>query len=200
MVRGYTYDLRSEELTLWAGTESSQSNAPDARLVRYPTFDSVDGEPRRISAFVYPGVGDGPRPVLIDIHGGPEGQARLRTAEGTLEKRGITVITPNVRGSTGYGRTFTTLDDQYVREDAVRDIGALLDWIAEHPDMDADRVAVTGGSYGGYMVLASLVHYSPRIRCGIDIVGVSNFVSLLENTADYRRDARRAEYGDERIP
>ena len=81
------------------------------------------------------------------------------------------------------GRTFTTLDDQYVREDAVRAIGALLDWIAEHPDMDADRVAVTGGSYGGYMVLASLVHYSPRIRCGIDMVGVSNFVSLLENTA-----------------
>ena len=200
VVRGYTYDLRREKLTLWAGTESAQSNAPDARLVRYPTFDSVDGEPRRISTFVYPGVGDGPRPVLINIHGGPEGQARLRTVEGTLQKDGITLITPNVRGSTGYGRTFTTLDDWYLREDAVRDIGALLDWIGEQPDMDASRVAVTGGSYGGYMVLASLVHYSPRIRCGIDVVGVSNFVTFLENTADYRRDARRAEYGDERIP
>ncbi len=200
VARGYTYDLRSEKLTLWAGTEFSESGAPETRLVRYPTFDSVAGEPRRISAFVYPGMGEGPRPVLINIHGGPEAQARLRTAETTTQKLGITLITPNVRGSTGYGRTFTTLDDHYLREDAVRDIGALLDWIAEQPDMDESRVAVTGGSYGGYMVLASLVHFSPRIRCGIDIVGVSNFVTFLENTADYRRDARRAEYGDERIP
>ena len=200
VVRGYTYNLRSEKLTLWAGTEPSQSSAPDTRLVRYPTFDSVGGEPRRISAFVYPGVGDGPRPVLINIHGGPEGQARLSTSGGTTQESGITVITPNVRGSTGYGRTFTTLDDQYLREDAVRDIGALLDWIGEQSDLDESRVAVTGGSYGGYMVLASLVHFSPRIRCGIDIVGVSNFVTFLENTADYRRDLRRAEYGDERIP
>ena len=200
VVRGYTYDLRSERLTHWAGPEPARSSAPDARLVRYATFDSVDGEPRRISAFVYPGEGDGPRPVAINIHGGPEGQARLRTGPGTMEKYGITTITPNVRGSTGYGRTFTTLDDQYLREDAMRDIGALLDWIGEQPDLDASRVAVMGGSYGGYMVLASLVHFSPRIRCGIDIVGVSNFVTFLENTADYRRDLRRAEYGDERIP
>ena len=200
VTRGYTYDLRSEKLTLWAGTERSQISAPDTHLVRYPTFDSVAGARRLISAFVYPGVGDGPRPVLIDIHGGPEAQARLRTAQSTTQKYGITLITPNVRGSTGYGRTFTTLDDQYLREDAVRDIGALLDWIGEQPDLDESRVAVTGGSYGGYMVLASLVHFSPRIRCGIDIVGVSNFVTFLENTADYRRDLRRAEYGDERIP
>ena len=198
--RGYTYDLRSQELTLWAGRESLERDIPKPRLIRYPTFDSVAGEPRLISAFVYPGVGDGPRPVLISIHGGPEGQARLKTGQGTTEKSGITLITPNVRGSTGYGRTFTKLDDWYLREDAVRDIGALLDWIGEQPDLDASRVAVMGGSYGGYMVLASLVHFSPRIRCGIDIVGVSNFVTFLENTADYRRDLRRAEYGDERIP
>jgi dipeptidyl aminopeptidase/acylaminoacyl peptidase len=200
MTRGYTYDLRSEKLTLWAGSEDTQSSASDTRLVRYPTFDSVDGQPRRISAFVYPGQGDGPRPAVIDIHGGPEAQARLRTSPGVLQKYGITTITPNVRGSTGYGRTFTKLDDHYLREDAVRDIGALLDWIAEQPDLDEDRVAVIGGSYGGYMVLASLVHFSTRIRCGIDVVGVSNFVTFLENTADYRRDHRRAEYGDERIP
>lgn len=200
MTRGYTYDLRSEKLTLWAGTEDAQSTASDTRLVRYPTFDSVDGQPRRISAFVYPGQGDGPRPVVIDIHGGPEAQARLRTSPGALQKYGITTIAPNVRGSTGYGRTFTQLDDHYLRGNAVRDIGALLDWIAEQPDLDEDRVAVVGGSYGGYMVLASLVHFSPRIRCGIDVVGVSDFVTFLENTADYRRDLRRAEYGDERIP
>ncbi|MCZ6825063.1 MAG: prolyl oligopeptidase family serine peptidase, partial [Gemmatimonadetes bacterium] len=172
VIRGYTYDLRSQELTLWAGAESSQNDIPAPRLIHYPTFDSVGGEPRLIPAFVYPGVGDGPRPVLINIHGGPEGQARLKTGQGPTEKSGITLITPNVRGSTGYGRTFTTLDDWYLREDAVRDIGALLDWIGEQPDLDASRVAVIGGSYGGYMVLASLVHYSPRLRCGIDIVGV----------------------------
>jgi dipeptidyl aminopeptidase/acylaminoacyl peptidase len=200
--RGYTYDLRSGELTLWAGGETSASDVdtPAPRLVRYPTFDEVDGEPRRIPAFVYPGVGAWPRPVLIDIHGGPEAQARRRTAPSATQRDGITLITPNVRGSTGYGRTFASLDDQYLREDAVRDIGALLDWIDEQPDLDAGRVAVTGGSYGGYMVLASLVHFSPRLRCGIDIVGVSNFVTFLENTADYRRDNRRAEYGDERDP
>jgi dipeptidyl aminopeptidase/acylaminoacyl peptidase len=92
------------------------------------------------------------------------------------------------------------LDDWTLRENAVRDIGALLDWIAEQPELDQDRVVVTGGSYGGYMVLASLVHYGSRFRCGIDVVGLSNFVTFLENTADYRKDVRRAEYGDERIP
>ncbi|MBT8487437.1 MAG: prolyl oligopeptidase family serine peptidase, partial [Gemmatimonadetes bacterium] len=206
--RAYVHDLGAGTMTRWAGPEAGRAEgsgpahggAETARLVRYPTFDDVDGEPRRISAFVYPGRGDGRRPVVVDIHGGPEAQARLRTGEGALQKAGITVITPNVRGSTGYGKTFASLDDQYLREDAVRDIGALLDWIGEQPDMDPGRVAVTGGSYGGYMVLASLVHYSPRLACGIDIVGVSNFVTFLENTADYRRDLRRAEYGDERIP
>lgn len=200
VVRAYVYDLRTEQLTLWAGVEPASSIASDVRLVRYPTFDSVAGEPRLISAFVYPGAGDGRRPVVIDIHGGPEAQARLRLAPSPMREDGITLITPNVRGSTGYGKTFASLDDQYLREDAVRDIGALLDWIAEQPDLDEHRVAVMGGSYGGYMVLASLVHYSPRIACGIDVVGVSNFVTFLENTADYRRDLRRAEYGDERVP
>jgi dipeptidyl aminopeptidase/acylaminoacyl peptidase len=190
VTRGYVYDLRSGELTLWAGTERSRSRVPATRLVRYATFDSVRGAPRLIPAFVYPGVGDGPRPVVVDIHGGPEAQARLRPGGDPLQRR----------GSTGYGHTYASLDDGYLRENAVRDIGALLDWIAGQPDLDADRVAVIGGSYGGYMVLASLVHFGPRIRCGIDVVGISNFVSFLENTADYRRDLRRAEYGDERIP
>lgn len=199
-VRGYEYDLGTHELTLWAGGEARDRELPEPRLVRYPTFDEVDGAPRLIPAFVYPGVGEGPRPVVINIHGGPEAQARLGVGRGSSQRAGITVITPNVRGSTGYGRTYTRLDDWKLREDAVRDIGALLDWIAEQPDMDQNRVVVTGGSYGGYMVLASLVHYSPRILCGIDIVGVSNFVTFLENTADYRKDIRRAEYGDERIP
>ena len=200
ITRGYVYDLRTEELTHWAGAAASAEPLPETELIRYPTFDEVDGETRMISAFIYPGEGEGPRPVVIDIHGGPEAQARLRTGPHPLLRDGMTVITPNVRGSTGYGRTFASLDDWFLREDAVRDIGSLLDWIAEQPDLDENRVAVIGGSYGGYMVLASLVHYSPRLRCGVDVVGVSNFVTFLENTADYRRDLRRAEYGDERIP
>lgn len=200
IARGYVYDLRSGDLSLWVGSEPSAERTPEARLVRYPTFDEVDGKLRLIPAFVYPGVGNGPRPVVVDIHGGPEAQARLRAAPHPLQREGITVIAPNVRGSTGYGRTFASLDDVFLREDAVRDIGALLDWVGDQPDLDADRVAVIGGSYGGYMVLASLVHYGPRLACGVDVVGVSNFVTFLENTADYRRDLRRAEYGDERIP
>ena len=198
--RGYQYDLETERLTLWAGSPGGESRVPSGELVRYPTFDEVDGHPREISAFVYPGVGSGPRPVLIDIHGGPEAQARLSTRYLRTQRAGITVITPNVRGSTGYGKSFTRLDDGYLREDAVKDIGALLDWIATRPELDQSRIGVTGGSYGGYMVLASLVHFGDRIRCGVDVVGVSNFVTFLENTAAYRRDLRRAEYGDERDP
>ena len=196
----YTYDLSTQQWSFWAGDGDASPEAAEARLVRYPTFDEADGTRREISAFVYPGAGSGPRPVLIDIHGGPEAQARLTYGHISRQRAGLTVIAPNVRGSTGYGKSFTKLDDGYLREDAVRDIGALLDWIAAQPDMDADRIGVTGGSYGGYMSLASLVHYPDRIRCGVDVVGVSNFVTFLENTAPYRRDLRRAEYGDERDP
>ena len=198
--RGYVYDLETEELTLWVGPEPESTSVPDPRLVRYPTFDSVNGKPRQISAFVYPGVGEGPRPVLISIHGGPESQSRLSTGQSIVQEEGITLITPNVRGSTGYGKTFTSLDNGFLRENSVKDIGALLDWVQRQPDMDGERIMVTGGSYGGYMVLASLVHFGGRIRCGVDIVGISNFVTFLENTADYRRDLRRPEYGDERDP
>lgn len=200
VARGYVYDLDSGLLTLWTGPRPTATDIPEPRLIRYPSFDQVDGRPRMISAFVYPGVGQGPRPVVVDIHGGPEAQARMSHGYVSVQRRGITLITPNVRGSTGYGKTFTGLDDTYRREDSVKDIGALLDWIGEQPDLDASRVAVKGGSYGGYMVLASLVHFGKRIRCGVDVVGVSNFVTFLENTAEYRRDLRRAEYGDERDP
>jgi dipeptidyl aminopeptidase/acylaminoacyl peptidase len=117
-----------------------------------------------------------------------------------LDKLGVAVIQPNVRGSRGYGKTYVGLDNGFKREDSVKDIGALLDWIETQPDLDASRVAVFGGSYGGYMVLASAVHYSDRLKAAVDIVGISNFVTFLENTQDYRRDLRRVEYGDERDP
>ena len=198
--RVYAYDLDRGDLNLWAGVTPREADVPEPLPIRYVTFDEVDGEPRRIPATVYPGAGPGPHPVLISIHGGPEAQAKVTTRWRSTQKRGVTVITPNVRGSTGYGRSYERLDNGRLRENAVRDIGALLDWVAMQPDLDPGRVAVAGGSYGGYMVLASLVHYSDRLACGIDRVGVSNFVTFLENTADWRRDLRRAEYGDERDP
>ena len=172
-------------------------------LVHYPTFDRVEGKRRQIPAWVYRPGGDGPAPVVISIHGGPEGQARpyfSSVYQMWLEKLGVAVVVPNVRGSAGYGKSYLGLDNGMQREDAVRDIGALLDWIAAEPGLDESRVAVYGGSYGGYMVLASAVHYSDRLRAAVDIVGISNFVTFLENTQSYRRDLRRAEYGDERDP
>src|SRR5687767_15939461 len=108
------------------------------------------------------------------------------------------MIFPNVRGSSGFGKTFLTLDNGFKREDSVKDIGALLDWIATRPDLDVDRIMVTGGSYGGFMTLSVATEYSDRIRCALDVVGMSHLATFLENTESYRRDLRRAEYGDER--
>ena len=183
------------------GLDTSTFREPE--LIEFPTFDEVDGSPRQIPAWLYKPAGDGPFPVVISIHGGPEGQSRpffSSTYQLWLEKLGVAVLLPNVRGSTGYGKTYVTLDNGFRREDSVKDIGALLDWIETQPDLDQDRVAVFGGSYGGYMVLASAVHFSDRLRAAVDIVGISSFVTFLENTEDYRRDLRRVEYGDERDP
>ncbi len=194
------------ELVRWThsevgGLDTGTFSVPE--LVHFPTFDEVDGEPRQIPAFVYKPKGPGPHPVIISIHGGPEGQYRpsfSSTYQTWIAELGAAIIAPNVRGSSGYGREYVMLDNGMKREDSVKDIGALLDWIATQPDLDASRVAVYGGSYGGYMVLASMVHYSDRLKAGVEIVGISNFVTFLENTQDYRRDLRRVEYGDEREP
>jgi dipeptidyl aminopeptidase/acylaminoacyl peptidase len=172
-------------------------------LVRYPTFDQVDGRPRQIPAWLYKPAGTGPHPVLVSIHGGPEGQSQpifSINVQQWVAELGYAVVLPNVRGSSGYGKSYVALDNGRKREDAVRDIGALLDWIAAQPDLDAKRIVVIGGSYGGYMSLATMTHYNDRLRGGIDVVGISNFVTFLESTAEYRRDLRRPEYGDERDP
>lgn len=175
----------------------------EPELVHYPTFDSASGGPAKIPAWLYKPAGEGPHPVIIVIHGGPEGQSRPSFSsinQMWLDKLGAAIIRPNVRGSSGYGKHYMSLDNGFKREDSVRDIGALLDWIASRPDLDKNRVAVYGGSYGGYMVLASAVHFSDRLKAAVDVVGISNFVTFLENTQGYRRDLRRAEYGDEREP
>jgi len=174
-----------------------------AERVRYPTFDRERGKFREIPAFVVRPRTPGPHPVLIDIHGGPESQAIPSFNPFTqflVREMGFVVITPNVRGSTGYGKTFMNLDNGEDREDSVKDIGALLVWIGAQQDLDAKKVFVSGGSYGGYMALATMVNFGDRLRGGIDVVGISSFVTFLEKTSAYRRDLRRAEYGDERLP
>jgi len=145
----------------------------------------------------------GKRPVMIDIHGGPEGQFRpefLGRDNYYINELGIAIIYTNVRGSSGYGKTFLKLDDGFLREGSYKDINSLLDWIQAQPDLDASRVVVTGGSYGGFMTLAVATNYDSRVRCSVDIVGPSNLVTFLEHTSGYRQDLRRVEYGDERDP
>jgi len=187
----------------WTNSELgliNPSTLSEPQLVRYPSFDG-----RQIPAFVYrPANATGRKlPVVIDIHGGPEGQVRPGfnpNVQYITSQTGAVVIQPNVRGSSGYGKLYMTLDNGVKREDSVRDIGALIDWIGEQPDLDSNRIVVRGGSYGGYMVLASLTHYSDRLAGGMEAFGISDFLSFLENTGAYRRDLRRPEYGDERVP
>ncbi|MCF8206777.1 MAG: prolyl oligopeptidase family serine peptidase [Methylotenera sp.] len=176
------------------------SGFSEQQIIRWQSFDglSISGLMTRP-----PKKFTGKRPVLISIHGGPESQATvgfLGRSAYFVQELGMALIQPNVRGSSGYGKSFLAMDNGFKREDSVKDIGALLDWIATQPDLDASRVLVTGGSYGGYMTLAVSTNYADRIAASIDVVGISHFVTFLNNTESYRRDLRRVEYGDERDP
>jgi dipeptidyl aminopeptidase/acylaminoacyl peptidase len=205
----YVIDLAEGSLTRWTRSETGGLDperfvAP--ALVRYPSFDKVGGKARTIPAFYFrPAELPAGRklPVVIRIHGGPESQALASfnaSVQAWVDELGIAVLVPNVRGSSGYGKSYLALDNGARREDSVRDIGALLDWIAKQPELDARRVGVYGGSYGGYMSLAALTHYSQRLRAGVEMFGISHFGTFLASTESYRRDLRRAEYGDERDP
>jgi dipeptidyl aminopeptidase/acylaminoacyl peptidase len=200
----YSFDVKSGRLERWTESETGglvTANFREPELIRLKSFDGL-----AVSGFLYrpdPQKFPGRRPVIVNIHGGPEAQSRpIFQARNNyyLNELGIAIFYPNVRGSDGYGKTFLTLDNGFKREDSVRDIAAFLDFIAADPQMDAQRIAVMGGSYGGYMTLACLMHYGDRLRCGVDVVGISNFITFLKNTQDYRRDLRRVEYGDERDP
>jgi dipeptidyl aminopeptidase/acylaminoacyl peptidase len=198
----YSLDVVTGKVERWTTSESAVNTAdfPEAELVHWKSFDG-----KMISGFLYrpPAKFTGKRPVLVDIHGGPEGQSHpgfLGRLNYFLNEKGIAVIFPKVRGSTGYGKTFSLLDNGFLREDTYKDINALFDWIATRADLDPERVAVMGGSYGGHMTLAVSTFYSDRLRCSIDVVGISNLVTFLEHTEAYRRDLRRVEYGDERDP
>ena len=197
----FEWNTETNKLTRWTESELGGmdiSGIEPPELIKWKSFDG-----REISGFLYKANKKftGKRPVIINIHGGPEGQSRpvfIGRNNYYLNELGVSMIYPNVRGSTGYGKTFTDLDNGMKREESVQDIGALIDWIATQPNLDASRIMITGGSYGGYMTLACAFHYNDKIRCSLDIVGISNFNTFLKNTESYRRDLRRVEYGDER--
>ena len=200
----YSVDVETPKLDRWTYSETGgipPENFVEPKLVKWKSFDDQE-----ISGWLYrPKIkpASGKYPVVINIHGGPEGQSRpgfLGRTNYWINELGAVVIYPNVRGSTGYGKTFSQLDNGFLRENTYKDIGALLDWIGQQPDLDAKRVMVTGGSYGGHMTLAVATRYSDRISCSVDVVGISNLVTFLEHTESYRRDLRRVEYGDERDP
>ncbi len=199
----YSLDVTTNQLSRWTRSETGGLNTDNfslPELVKWKSFDD-----RMISGFLYLPARHftGRRPVVISIHGGPESQARpifQRRNNYYLNELGLAMIHPNVRGSAGYGKTFLQLDNGFKREDSYKDINALLDWIATEPTLDASRVMVMGGSYGGFMTLAVATNYNDRIRCSLDVVGISSFVTFLERTESYRRDLRRVEYGDERDP
>ncbi len=200
----YSMNIVAPKVTRWTNGSSANLNPlefVEPRLVQWKSFDGL-----KISGFVYqPDAKNfqGKRPVIINIHGGPEGQARpgfIARNNYMVNELGIAIIYPNVRGSSGFGKTFLAMDNGNKREDSVKDIGALFEWIKDQPDLDPSKVLVTGSSYGGYMALAVSTHYADRIAGTIDVVGISNFVTFLANTESYRRDLRRVEYGDERDP
>ncbi|SEJ67040.1 Dipeptidyl aminopeptidase/acylaminoacyl peptidase [Sphingomonas sp. OV641] len=200
----WSWDVTGGALTRWTSSELGDldpATLAEPELIRFKSFDGLS-----VPAFVYrpKGVAPGTRtPVIIDIHGGPESQTRPIWNYGAQYFADVlkaTVILPNVRGSDGYGKRYLNLDNAEKREDSVKDIGALLDWIGQQPTLDAKRVAVYGQSYGGYMSLAVMTHYSDRLVGGVERYGISNWITFLERTEAYRRDNRRAEYGDERDP
>lgn len=199
----FVWNSETDRVGRWTESELGGITADslvEPELVRWTSFDGVE-----LSGFLYPAVPRfaGRRPVIVSIHGGPESQSRpgfQGRANFFMNELGVALLQPNIRGSTGYGKSFVALDDALRREDAVRDVGALLDWIATRPDLDPERVMVTGASYGGFMTLACAIAFDSRIRCALDVVGISDFRTFLRNTEGYRRDLRRVEYGDERVP
>jgi dipeptidyl aminopeptidase/acylaminoacyl peptidase len=202
----YVLDIGTNRLEAWT---SSEAGAVDLlkfvtpRLTQFPTFDRVDGRVRQVPVYVYEPTTPGPHPVLITLHDGPESQFRPGFdpwLQYVVNELGFAVVAPNVRGSSGYGKSYSALDNGMLREDVVKDIGALLVWLGLQNTYDAKHVVVSGGSYGGYLTLATLINFSERLRGGVDLAGIADLPSYLAHEAPYRQNQRRAEYGDERDP
>ncbi len=201
----FSVDPKTLAVTRWTESETGGLDVTkniEPELVKVKSFDGLE-----VSGFLYrpdPKKFPGKRPLIMSVHGGPEGQSRpgfMGRSNYMLNEMGIALFYPNVRGSTGYGKTFVSLDNgPFKREDSVEDMGAFLDALAKDKTLDAARFGLTGGSYGGYMCYAAATHYADKLRANLCVVAISNFVTFLENTQDYRRDLRRVEYGDERVP
>ncbi|HEX7289049.1 MAG TPA: prolyl oligopeptidase family serine peptidase [Candidatus Angelobacter sp.] len=200
----YSLNVNTGKIERWTFSETGGLNTAsfaEPQLIKWKTFDG-----KTISGFLYSPDAKkfpGKRPVIVNIHGGPEGQFRpgfLGRNNYFINELGVALIFPNVRGSTGYGKTFLKLDNGMNRDHTHKDIGELLDWIKQNPSLDGSKIMITGGSYGGYMTYAVSYEYSDKICCSLAIVGITNLVTLLEHTEAYRRDLRRVEYGDERDP
>jgi dipeptidyl aminopeptidase/acylaminoacyl peptidase len=190
-------DVTSGDCERW--TRASTAGIPrdsfvTPELVHYPTFDD-----RTIPAYfsLPDDTGENDTPVIVDVHGGPESQRRPSFSPLTqyFLANGYAVFEPNVRGSTGYGKAYSHLDDVERRMDAVADIDAGVDWLTDHPAVDPERIVALGASYGGFVVLAAMTTYPDRWAAGVDIVGIASFVTFLENTGEWRRALREAEYG-----
>jgi dipeptidyl aminopeptidase/acylaminoacyl peptidase len=202
----YVLELAGNRVEAWTHSEPGPVDtgkfvAP--RLMQFPTFDRQDGKTRQLPVYVYEPVSPGPHPVLILLHGGPEAQFRPTFdpwIQYLTNEMGYAVVAPNIRGSSGYGKTFLALDNGTLRDDVVKDLGALIVWVDLQGTFDAKHVAVAGASYGGYLALAALVNYGDRLTGGVDFAGINDFISYLTHTAPYRQNQRRAEFGDERDP
>jgi dipeptidyl aminopeptidase/acylaminoacyl peptidase len=200
----YVLEVAANHLESWTHSEAGAVDLAKfvmPRLARYPTFDRTDGAERQIPVYIYEPSTPGPHPVLITLHGGPESQFRPGFdpwIEYVVNELGFAVMAPNVRGSAGYGKNYSSLDNGTLREDAVKDVGALLVWLSLQSAYDAKHVVVAGDSYGGYLALATLVNFGERLRGGVDTGGITDFTSYLSNGAPYRQSQHRAEYGDER--
>jgi len=202
----YVLDLATNHVEAWTHSEVGAvdtSHFVVPHLVELPTFDRQDNHPREIPAYVSEPVTPGPHPVLILLHGGPEAQFRPGFdpwIQYVVDELGFAVVAPNLRGSSGYGKTYLALDNGPLRDDVVKDLGAVIVWVGLQGRFDAKHVVVAGAGYGGYLTLAALVNYSDRLAGGVDVAGMGDFISFLTNTAPYRQNQRRAEYGDERDP
>lgn len=202
----YVLDIASNHLEAWTHSEAGPVETAKfvaPRLAQFPTFDRDENRARRIPVYVYEPSRPGPHPVLLMLHGGPESQFRPGFdpwIQYVVNELGFAVVAPNLRGSSGYGKTYLSLDNGMQRDDVVKDLGALIVWVDAQSTFDAKHVVVAGGSYGGYLALAALVNYGDRLSGGVDLAGISDFISFLSNTAPYRQNLRRMEYGDERDP
>ena len=199
----YVLDMADNRLEPWTRSESPVDVGTFVLPVLrdFPTFDRLDGRTRSVPIYVYEPLSPAPHPVLIVLHDGPDSQFRPAFdpwIEYVVNELGYAVIAPNVRGSSGYGRSYLALDNGLLREDAVKDVGALLVWIGLQSQFDAKHVVVAGYSYGGFLALASLMNYNDRLRGGVDAFGMADLVGFLSSTPAAVQAARRSEFGDER--